>query len=205
MKTLLLASCAALLLTSARGAPVSENPPKPAVVLQDFKLIGELSHDQAVFTLTGTARVENPRGGSMEVLAGPVALAELGPHPKWRVRVEGDRYFLSFERGGKFPVQLKFNAAVHQDQNSKSVEFRVAPGVLQPILLRGLAADTQFDFAGAARPQRQGGDFVSYLPSDGVVKLSWKEAKPEIEFALKHEPMVDVVLAAMAEEATSNQ
>jgi tetratricopeptide (TPR) repeat protein len=181
MKTLLLASCAALLLTNARGAPISENPPKPAVTLQDFKLIGELSGDQAVFTLTGTARVENPRGGSMEVLAGPVALTELGPHPKWRLRVEGDRYLLSFERGGKFPIQLKFNAAVRQDQNSKSVEFRVAPGVLQPILLRGLAADAQFDFAGAARPQRQGGDFVSYLPSDGVVKLSWKEARPEAE------------------------
>src|SRR5205807_9698187 len=58
---------------------------------------------------------------------------------------------------------------------------QVAPTALQPILLRGLGADTQFDFAGASRPERKGSDFVSYLPSDGAVKLSWKEARPEAE------------------------
>src|SRR5262249_26536236 len=36
-------------------------------------------------------------------------------------------------------------------------------------------------FPGAARAERRGSDFVSYLPPDGVVKLSWKEAKPEAE------------------------
>jgi hypothetical protein len=46
---------------------------------------------------------------------------------------------------------------------------------------RGWRADTQFEFAGAARPERTGSDFTSYLPSDGTVKLSWKEARPEAE------------------------
>ena len=50
-----------------------------------------------------------------------------------------------------------------------------------PIVLQGLAADTQFEFAGAARPERTGSDFTSYLPADGTVKLSWKEARPEAE------------------------
>src|SRR5205823_3152952 len=52
---------------------------------------------------------------------------------------------------------------------------------LRPIILQGLGTDTQFEFAGAARPERKGADFVSFLPSDGAVKLSWKEARPEAE------------------------
>ena len=34
------------------------------------------------------------------------------------------------------------------------MDFEVAPGPLQQIVLQGLAADTQFQFAGAARPER---------------------------------------------------
>ena len=48
-------------------------------------------------------------------------------------------------------------------------------------MLQGLGADTQFEFAGAARPERKADTFVSYLPADGTVKLSWKEARPEAE------------------------
>jgi len=152
-----------------------------AVKLDDFRLVGEFAGDQAAFTLSGMAHVADARGGSIEVLGGPVALTELGPHPKWRVSVDGDRYVVSFDRAGKFPFQLKFNAAVRSGQGGKAIEFHVVPGVLQPIVLRGLAADTKFEFAGAARPQLRGAEFVSLLPSDGVVKLSWKEARPEAE------------------------
>ncbi len=70
---------------------------------------------------------------------------------------------------------------MRQAEGWSAVDFRVAPSVLQPIVLRGLAADTQFQFPGAARPDRQGGDFLSYLPADGAVKFSWKEARPETE------------------------
>ena len=61
------------------------------------------------------------------------------------------------------------------------MEFHVAPSVLQPIVLKGLGADTQFEFAGAARPERTGSDFSSFLPADGTVRLAWKEARPEAE------------------------
>jgi hypothetical protein len=151
-------------------------PPLP-VTLQDFKLVGELSSDLAVFTLNATANVENSKGGSLELLAGRLALTEVGPHPKWRLRAEQARYVAVFERSGKFPIQIKFTAGVKQGGNWNAVDFRVAPGEVQPIVLQGLGADTQFEFAGAARPERKGGDFVSYLPSDGAVKLSWKEAR----------------------------
>src|SRR6266404_410887 len=155
--------------------------PVAAVSLEDVKLIGDLSGDRASFTLSATARVDNPKGGSLDLLSGTVALTEVGPHPKWHVRAEPNRFVLVFDRDGKFPIQIKFNAALRQKENWKTVEFRVAQSPLQPIVLRGLAEETQFEFAGAARPERKGNEFVSYLPSDGAVRLSWKEARPESE------------------------
>jgi hypothetical protein len=151
------------------------------VTLTNFKLTGDLSGDGAAFTLTATARVANSSGGSLDLLSGPVALTAFEPHPREHIRAGQDQFSLAFDRGGEFPIQVKFSAKVRQTDDWNSVEFSVAPSVLQPIVLRGLAADTQFQFAGAARPDRQGGDFLSYLPADGAVKFSWKEVRPETE------------------------
>jgi hypothetical protein len=166
------------LIATARAAT---NPPAAIITLDDFKLVGDLSGDQAIFTLTGTARVEGSKGGSLDLLSGAVALTEATAQPQWRIRVQQGRFVAVFDHGGKFPIKIKFNAAVRQNAPWKAVEFRVAPSVLQPIVLQGLGADTQFEFAGAARPERAGSDFISCLPWDGTVKLSWKEARPEAE------------------------
>ena len=151
--------------------------PQLPVTLQDFKLVGDLNGDRAVFTLSAVALVENSKGGSLDLLSGALALTEVGVHPKWQLRAEQGRYVAVFERVGKFPIQIKFTAAVKQSGNWNAVDFRVAPSTVQPITLQGLGTDTQFEFAGAARPERKGDDFVSFLPSDGAVKLSWQEAR----------------------------
>ncbi len=174
MKSFLVILWVSLLATALQAA-------ESAVTLKDFKLTGDLSGDGAAFTLTATARVENPRGGSLDLLSGPVALTAFEPHPREHIRAGQNQFSLTFDHGGEFPIQVKFSATVHQTEGWNNVEFRVAPSVLQPIVLRGLAADTQFQFAGAARPERQGGDFLSYLPADGIVKFSWKEVRPETE------------------------
>ena len=178
MKKILSFLCILILAAAAYAAA---NPPTATVTLDNFKLIGVLSNDQASFTLTATARVEAPKGGALDLLSGAVALTEVPTQPQWRVQVRQNRYVAVFDHGGKFPLKLKFTAAVRQSETWKTVEFRVAPSVLQPIVLQGLGADTQFEFIGAARPERQASDFTSYLPSDGTVKLSWKEARPEAE------------------------
>ena len=98
-----------------------------------------------------------------------------------KIHPDGDKFVLTFDRRGDFPVDLKFSAAVTQSNEWNAVNFRVAPSVLQPVALRGLPADTKIDFAGAARPERQGDEFVSFLPSDGAVNFSWKEIQPESE------------------------
>src|SRR5439155_19985404 len=76
-------------------------------------------------------------------------------------------------------VELKFKAKVSWKEEWNSLSFEVVPSVLRPVILRGLSADTQFQFAGAAKPERQDSAFVSYLPSAGKLQLQWKEAKTE--------------------------
>ena len=163
---------------SLKAAPRTIDNP---VTLQNFKLTGDLTNDSTVFTLTATARVDNPHGGTLDVLSGRVALTAVEPHAQVHMRVAGDHYVLAFDHRGEFPIRIQFNAAVVQAEGWSAVGFRVAPGVLQSVVLRGLAADTQFKFPGAARLDRQGNDFVSYLPEDGAVNLSWKQARTETE------------------------
>jgi hypothetical protein len=173
MKTFILLFWALLL---AAGAQAGSD-----VTLTDFKLTGDLSGDSAAFTLTATARVGDADGGSLDLLSGPVALTAFEAHPREHIRAGQNQFSLTFDHGGVFPVVVKFSAKVRQAEDWNEVEFAVAPSVLEPIVLRGLAADTQFQFAGAARPDRKDGDFLSYLPADGKVKFSWKEVRPETE------------------------
>ncbi|MBI3881002.1 MAG: hypothetical protein HY301_13200 [Verrucomicrobia bacterium] len=184
-----LALCGPLIAATAppkgdKAPPLTPPPPPapaPVITLSDFKLTGELAGERAAFTLTAKAKVEDTKGGSLELLSGTVALTGFTPNPKWRLRVEQNRFIAVFDRDGTFPIEIKFNTAVRQRDGWKSVDFRVAPSVLQPLVLRGLAEDTQFRFAGAARADRKGDDFVTWLASDGVVNLSWQETRPEAE------------------------
>jgi hypothetical protein len=61
------------------------------------------------------------------------------------------------------------------------VAFDLTPGPLHRVLLQKLPAETEFEFAGAAHPERSGTDFLSVLPVNGQVQLAWKEAREEGE------------------------
>src|ERR1035438_7340372 len=138
MNKCLLFLCTLALIPAAHAAT---NPPPATVTLDDFKLVGALSGDQAVFTLTGTARVENSKGGSLDLLSGAVALTDAPTQPQWRIRVQQSRFVAVFDHGGKFLIKIKFNAAIRLSEPWKAVDFRVAPSVLQPIVLQGLGPD----------------------------------------------------------------
>ncbi|EDY19648.1 hypothetical protein CfE428DRAFT_2824 [Chthoniobacter flavus Ellin428] len=157
------------------------DPEARQVVLRDFKLAGLLNPQSAAFVLSATAHVANPKGGSLALLSGQVALTELPQHNDWRIVLSHGRYSLVFDKPGDYPVQFKFGASVTQDGGWNSVDFKIAPSALQSIRLQGLPADTQFRFDGAARPERNGSEFSSFLPPNGAVKLSWKTATPETE------------------------
>jgi hypothetical protein len=161
--------------------PMSKTAPPNGVTLQDFKLTGDLGGNVASFTLIANAKVEDPQGGTLELLSGPVALTGLDARRKWRMGVDQNRFIATFDRGGTFPIEVHFNAAVSQSNDWSAVDFRVASSAVQPVVLRGLAADTEFQFTSAARPERAGSDFVSYLPVDGAVQFAWKRSRPETE------------------------
>ena len=152
-----------------------------AATLSDFRLVGDLGGEVAAFTLTGNVRVENAAGGSLELLAGPVALTSLDTRQKWQMSVDQNRFVAKFDRSGTFPIEIHFNAAVTQSNGWSAVNFRVATSAVQPVVLQGLAADTEFQFASAARPERTGTNFTSYLPVDGAVQFAWKQSRPEAE------------------------
>jgi hypothetical protein len=181
MKKLIVILPILLLVATARVAATQERIEPTEVTLTDFKLVGDLSGEGAAFMLTATAHVTDSHGGCLALLSGPLALTDFAAHPKEHIHAGENQFSLAFDHRGDFPIQVKFSARVRQNEGWNSVEFSVAPSVLQPIFLRGLAADTQFQFDRAARPDRQGSNFVSYLPADGSVKFSWKEVRPETE------------------------
>jgi hypothetical protein len=197
-------SCSTMTTTTT---PVKGAAPA-AAALSDFKLVGDLGGDIAAFTLTANVRVENPAGGSLELLAGPVALTGIGAHPNWNIRAEQNRFIATFDRSGVFPISIKFNAAIGKNDGWSAVNFRVASSSLQPIVLQGLAADTQFQFTDASRPERTGKDFTSFLPVDGAVKFSWKQARPEAEgklfYAAEMEAQISISPGLMWQVALLN-
>src|ERR1017187_6362916 len=166
--------CALLFLAASRAAA-------GGITLQDFKLTGDLGGEVAAFTLTANAKVENAKGGALELLSGPVALTSIGARQKWQMNIDQNRFVAKFDRSGNFPIEVHFNAAVTRSNDWSAVGFHVATSALQPIVLQGLAADTEFQFASAARSERSGTNFVSYLPVDGTVKFAWKQSRAAAE------------------------
>jgi len=164
--------CALLFLAASRAAA-------GVITLSDFKLTGDLGGDVAAFTLTANAKVEDARGGSLELLSGPVALTSLDARQKWQMTVDQNRFVAKFDRSGTFPIEVHFNAAVTRSNGWSAVDFHVATSALQPVVLQGLPADTEFQFASATRPERSGTNFVSYLPVDGAVRFAWKQSRSE--------------------------
>jgi hypothetical protein len=160
------------------------DPETRQVVLRNFKLNGRLNDQEAAFKLIATAVVKHSKGGRSvwSPVSGADALCAAAGLP---LETRGDCYVLVFERAGDFPIELEFNAAMELGAEGlkgwKTVQFGVAPASIQPLTLDGLNADTQFEFANAARPERSGSGFVSFLPADGKVRLSWKESPPETE------------------------
>ena len=132
--------CALLLALAGRA---EETP----VTLKDFKLTGDLSGGRAGFTLTAAAVVQGAKGGSLELLSGPVALTGIDPKTLGHIDVGTNKFFLTFDRRGDYPIELKFSADVTPTDGWNAVDFHVATSVLQPIALRGLAADAQFQFS----------------------------------------------------------
>jgi hypothetical protein len=95
MKRLLSLLCTLVLGATAHAVT---NPPATTITLDDFKLVGDLSGDQAVFTLTGTARVGNSKGGSFDLVNDPLRTQGWNP---WFSEWPNDMNFYAFPKSAK--------------------------------------------------------------------------------------------------------
>ncbi len=157
------------------------DPESREVIVSDFSLAGDVTGESATFTLSAVARVRNASGGTLELLSGGVALGQPVAAAGWRMEFEQGRFRAVFGRAGEYPIEVRFHAGVVTRDGWSTVDFRVAAGALAPVLLRGLAADTQLQLADAAKPERQGAAFASFLPSNGRLRMSWRQARTESE------------------------
>ncbi len=153
--------------------------PEPKV--ENLQLVGDLSEGRARFILTATAQVEDTHGGSLLVLSGPVALADTKPEKKWHIETRDGHFAIGFDAAGKVPFRVEFEAKVRLVEGWNEVEFGTVASPLQPIRLQGLPDDTKLLLTGAARPERHGSEFTSFLAGDGTVKLRWQPARHETE------------------------
>ena len=163
---------------------VPADPESRGVVLSTSRLTGKLTPESGRFTFSATARVRNPKGGTLRLLSGGVALTGLPSGKEWRLRHEQGAFLLVFDRAGEFPLELTFDAAVRQVEGWNELGFTLAASPLQPFEFEGPARDAQFRLAGTSRPEWSGGHFTTFLPPGGEVRLGWKESKAESEGAL---------------------
>ncbi len=157
------------------------DPEKRAVVLNNFALTGRLADDRSTFTLSAIARVKHPRGGRLPLLSGGAALGEVSSTRDWRIRYEGGQFVAVFDRSGEFPLNVTFHARVTRTNGWSEVDFQVAPSALQPVVLQGLPADTQFRPGAGAKPERFGENFRTFLPPSGRFQLAWNEGRAATE------------------------
>lgn len=144
---------------------------------QNFQLTGELKDQVALFVLTGEVVVKHADGGTIPVLSGDAALSSAPTNAE--IKLENGRYTLRFRKPGKYPIELRFHARVTTQNGWNAINFEVVSSSLRPMTLQGLAADTQFQFSNAVKPERTGDVFVTHLPPSGKTSLQWKEAKTE--------------------------
>ena len=157
------------------------DPDLRRIVFNHFDLTGRIQEGVASFSLGGVVRVKNPKGGVLELLSGTVAMTDLGDTSGFKIEFHDGKYILVFDSSGDYPVHVQFDASVVESEGWNRLEFEVVGSALRPVVLQGLAADTQISFVNAAKPERSGEEFVSFLPSTGKVHLNWQSAKPEIE------------------------
>ena len=135
MSVVLLTGCAAGAGFKPASATIKPaGAPAAPVTLTHFKLTGNLTGGLADFTLTATAHVEDAKGGTLDLLSGPVAaLTAIDTNRNEHVWADRGHFYLEFDRKGVFPLRVRFSAAVRQADDWNGVDFQVAPSAWQPV------------------------------------------------------------------------
>ncbi len=90
-------------------------------------------------------------------------------------------YYLVFDRPGEFPIELKFDARITEQDGWRSLDFEVAPSSMRPVSVSGLPANIEFRSTTLSKPKQTSAAFEFNLPAAGRLAVSWKETRPEAE------------------------
>ncbi len=129
------------------------------------------------FRLRATARVEK-EGARLRVLSGRAALNDQTAGDGWHIELvkagNGYAYELVFEKKGAVPVDFAFAAAVREQGDWRSLDFRMPAGTVVPVTMSGLAEGVEFDPAAAVVPAKTAADWQGFLPVSGNAWAGWK-------------------------------
>lgn len=152
--------------------------------LLNASVTGEVAPDggSVGFRLTGTARSKGD--ASVADLFGGVALSGGVSGEGWHVVLKDEAYELVAERAGEFPVVIDFVAAVERKGDWRSVGFKLPVGTVVPVRIGGLGEGVSFERTQAVVPQREDNAWRGFLPADGEVVMSWKQAGAVVDGAL---------------------
>ncbi|HEY4989685.1 MAG TPA: hypothetical protein VII09_07760, partial [Opitutaceae bacterium] len=133
------------------------------------------------FRLRGLLHVTKA-GSPMRLLAGRAALSDGASGDGWHVELValgGGRYAYDLvgDRVGVVPVELAFAAQVREDGDWKALDFTMPAGAVVPVQLEGLGAEATFRPGSAIMPAAAGSGWRGFLPANGVVSLSWTQAR----------------------------
>ncbi|HVU18881.1 MAG TPA: hypothetical protein VHD32_18395 [Candidatus Didemnitutus sp.] len=181
--------CALEVLITPRGATVAD------LELREARLVGSLAPPGAGmdFRLVGQF-VASRVGARLRILQGRAALPSAARGEGWHVELsdagQAGAYDLVADRIGTGSVAFSFVAGVRENDDWSSLDFVMPAGMAVPIRLEGLGAETHFGPNADVVARANG--WESYVPADGAVTLSWRQA---------HEAAVGALFFSSTEDA----
>lgn len=158
-----------------------------AVELRNVSINGVIDKKlgSATFTLTGTAKVNDPDGGEIEFLRGVAAVSKLDTDAAYKLqlshnKLSGSGYKLSFDRAGTFPLNFQIVARIDEDSAGwQTINFTTPQGAVVPVSLSGLGTQVNFEPTQAFFPRliNEGQMWRGFLPATGHCLIAWKQGR----------------------------
>ncbi|WP_269524663.1 hypothetical protein [Coraliomargarita parva] len=157
---------------------------RPDLSFQDFQLSGRYVDGRLRFTLEGVVEVLNAGEFELPLLSGAAAFSAVPEIPGAAIEYRRGSYRSRFERPGRFPVSLRFDARVETHAGRSSVAFQLMDSALQPVRLSGLPVAADRVLLNGVKMETGADGLAGSLSGDGRFALiwtdpSWKSPEPE--------------------------
>jgi hypothetical protein len=133
------------------------------------------------FLFRGTA-VVTKGDAVLDILHGRAAASDVPVGQGYQLELVADKakgtlYRLRFLKAGSYPVELKIVARHAENDEWKNISFEVPSGAIVPIVLRGIAGETEFRQNAGVIPSKEGEAWRGFLPLHGRCEMGWKPVR----------------------------